>query len=251
MRNKNFNKKLVILPIISFVAIFVLLAPSAMAATPYAFYTDPTFHTINGALFGTYVTVDPTGSGVFDAFLRISGGQENKPPPKCCVKGYNTDGELEFDEVTSSTFTYAFHLAWVPIVYLDNYQGHTGWYREFQLDINEDEGGDSEYLSLDELEIYLTYDQYLTGYPFDDSDPTGDPTGKATKVWELDDGADNYLILNYSMNAGGGKRDIIMWIPNEDFENNPYYDNCGYIGSFYIEVDSEDYQLEKEEDQIE
>jgi len=30
MRNKNFNKKLVILPIISFVAIFVLLAPSAM-----------------------------------------------------------------------------------------------------------------------------------------------------------------------------------------------------------------------------
>lgn len=81
---------------------------------------------------------------------------------------------------------------------------------------------------MDEVEIYLTTDPNQLGYPF---------TGTAEKVYELDKigdepTGDNWILLNYDLAAGSGKRDMILRVPNANFlasnlGNSP---ECAYQG---------------------
>jgi len=214
MKNKNFNKKLVILTIISFVAFFMLLMPNAAAATMEDFEFDPSYAWINGGYFHTYIPDTPSGSGVFHAFLRIGGG--------ACEKGYNTNGTLEFD-TKGGQHTHAVKLNVIPTVLGDPilYPGLDGstLYREFQFDMDQNQGGLSELLSLDTLEIYLTENEFLTGYPFNPSD--------SELVYDMDGAGDYFIKMNYSLNEGHGKRDLIVFIPDSDFDGLGY-DNCPY-----------------------
>ncbi len=175
--------------------------------------TPGSMELINGAIFQNYNPTDPTGSGTFDSFVRIS---SNKPTEK----GYNTDYRpVEFDENKSPQFTRTFPLSNVPVVSkVDPADNATKYYREFQLDINQNNDAPDKYVSLDELEIYVTTDNLLTGYPFD-----GPPGGTAPKIWEMDAGENYWLKLDYSLAAGSGKRDLIVWIPDSLFPP-----GCGY-----------------------
>ena len=176
---------------------------NAVSASDYDLTTDETTlnYTINGAIWERFQPDTPTGSGTFNSFLRIQAtGSE---------QGYNTDYRpLEFDELKSATFTHSFMLADVPIIYQDG-----EFYREFQLDINEKNSNPSWYISLDKFKVFQTENASLTGYPDEFPEP----------VYDLDGDGDTWIMLDYRANAGSGKRDYRVLIPNDNFnENIPY-----------------------------
>ena len=77
-------------------------------------------------------------------------------------------------------------------------------YHEFWLDINQNR---QNILSLDELEIYLADSGNLTGYQ----------TSFGTVIYDLDGAGDNWVKMDYSLNAGSGKCDIVVLIPDSIF----------------------------------
>jgi len=187
------------------------IAPPAVAAgTSYDLTTDPTGLdevTINGAIWALFTPTDPTGSGVFHAFFR-----EQASPNE---RGYNTDYRpLQFDELKSATFTRSVLLTTVPIV---EYNGI--FYREFQLDINEEKSSPEWYISLDEFQVWTTDNQYLTGYDEGLADGSGDgyfPIG-AELVYDLDDAGDSWIMMDFRANPGSGKRDYKVLVPQNYF----------------------------------
>lgn len=150
---------------------------------------------IGGAFFQqTNFEQSSTGTGVINSFVRIQDDIE---------EGYNTDGRplpLWPDVNTSPTFTHSLLLSVVPIVSLSGTD-----YREFLLDINQTAPG--TLLSLDKLMI------------FQESDPdlTGSLASLGTPLYDLDAGGDNWIKLNYILNPGSGKGDVLVYIPNSLF----------------------------------
>jgi hypothetical protein len=166
--------------------------------------------TVNGtvggfAIFEVYNPDDPSGSGVFDPFVRIS---TNNP----VEKGYNTDyRKLQFDENNSPTFTKSYLVTDVPMV-----ERGGNLYREFQLDINQNTPEPNRYLSLDKFQLWLTNDPNLHGYNYTSLEfPLG-----ATLIWELAQG--DWFKLDYTNNEGSGKRDLRVLVPDEIFTDGDY-----------------------------
>jgi len=124
------------------------------------------------------VTYGSAGSGVFNSFVRVQ-----KDPTE---RGYNTDGDLEFNTKTGE-FTHSIKVSEIPTVQVD---GTTYW--EFFADINDSDN--TPLISLDNLEIYLTGNPDITGYPF---------TGTAEKVYDF---AGTIQIRD--VNQGGGRADL-------------------------------------------
>jgi len=163
--------------------------------------------TFAGAFFTT-TDNQSTGSGVIQSFVRISTNNTSE-------SGYNTSARpLEFDENNSGTFTHDLTLAAVPIVNI----GGTN-YREFLLDINQNNSqgcttsgnpvvatGDA-CLSLDQLQIFQSTTGGNTGYP-----------NIGTKIYDLDAGGNNWILLNYGLNSGSGSGDLFVYIPNSLFD---------------------------------
>lgn len=150
-----------------------------------------------------YFQVDPhsTGTGVIDAFLRVQrDGVE---------QGYNTDyKKLEFDE-KSGSFTHSLMLSDVPRV---NIEGAV--YREFLLDINENNSGADTLLSLDSLRIFLGGAGDLHNYP----------TGLGRLVYDIDSAtSDNWIKLDYDLGTGSGSGDMFAYIPNSLFTGEDQY----------------------------
>ena len=180
------------------------LAPVGLTpikAAEYDLTTDTSVQqvAIEGAIWTKLASSDPTGSGIFESFLRV---QKNG-----VEKGYNTDYRpIQFDENSSAQFTRSFKLADVPQVKI----GET-IYREFQLDINQQSSSDPEwYISLDKFQVWLTDNPNLHGY---DTSTWGFPSG-AVKVYDL---GDNSIKLDYRTNPGSGKRDYRVLVPESMF----------------------------------
>jgi hypothetical protein len=153
--------------------------------------------TINGALF-EQIDSGSTGTGTIESFLRLqASGTE---------QGYNTDFRpLEFDELTSATFTRSLLLSAVPIIDV----GGT-FYRQFLLDINESSGGTNSLLSLDALQIFLGASGDLTGY-------SGGTLAGLSPIYDLDAGEDNHILLDAALNSGSGSGDMFAYIPDSLF----------------------------------
>jgi hypothetical protein len=183
----------------------------AVIAAAYQLLNQGDVVLIDEAVYRGYHPDDASGSGVFDAFVRLGGTD--------VIKGYNTDGTLEWD-TKSGAHTKAILLSAIPIIDDPDYPGI---YREVQLDINQTAGAD---ISLDEVEFWLTDDQYITGYDYGGG--TGFSGQGADKVYELDDGDDHYVQLNYDLAAGSGKRDMILRVPDSYFQGQDF-DYCGYL----------------------
>ncbi|HAR39850.1 MAG TPA: hypothetical protein DCR68_00490 [Coprothermobacter sp.] len=180
------------------------LAPVGLTpikAAEYDLTTDTSVQQveIEGAIWTKLASSDPTGSGIFESFLRVQKDDVEK--------GYNTDYRpLQFDENSSAQFTRSFKLADVPQVKI----GET-IYREFQLDINQQSSSDPEwYISLDKFQVWLTDNPELHGY---DTSTWGFPSG-AVKVYDL---GDNSIKLDYRTNPGSGKRDYRVLVPESMF----------------------------------
>ena len=180
-----------------FAALVGLLIIAVVAVSPaHAAMLDLTtvgaWGTINGANFQQF-SDGAAGSGNIDSFVRIQ---------KTGVEqGYNTSGRpVEFDENTSLSFTHSLLLSEVPIVT----NGGTS-FREFLLDINQ---SGVNLLSLDDLEIALHASGDLIEYS----------TIFALPIYDMNaPGEDNWVKLDYSLNAGSGAGDMLAYIPDSFF----------------------------------
>ena len=191
--------------------IIAVVAVSSTHADTLDLTAPGAWGTFDGAIFRQY-SEGAGGSGNIDAFVRIQlTGVE---------QGYNTDYRpVQFDENTSATFTHSLLLSDVPTV-SDNGTN----YREFLLDINQQH---QVFLSLDGLEIYLEADPSIGLYP----------DNFTTLVYDLDAGEDNWVKLDYSINAGSGAGDMLAYIPDSFFmdEFGVYLNDYVYLYSRFGE----------------
>jgi hypothetical protein len=232
MKGKGLRGKRFSFTLVAVVLLLVLVvAGIVQAATPYDLTTAGATATINGAIFEAFTPNDATGSGMFDPLVRISSNN-------LVIKGYNTDYRpLQFEENSSQTFTLARLLSEVPQVR----EGGV-WYREFQLDINQNKTVDDYLESVDVVEFYESPYSDLCGYPFDGSGGghAGCNTNNtATLVWDMDALEDSFVVLDYRNNEGSGKRDMKLLVPDSLFNADL---NCSYnaIGcTVYVTLYSE------------
>lgn len=162
-----------------------------------------------------------TGTGVIDSVVRIqASGTE---------KGYNTNGNNPFD--TDSSYCKAIQLSAVPTLTINGVL-----YREFMLDINQNLGGTSEYLSLDQLAIFVessaTIDETTGPYPANFSNC----------IYSLDAIEDSCILLDASISSGSGQGDMFAYIPSSLF---------GTDGTKYVYIYSEFGQTKSSNDGFE
>src|SRR6476660_8264052 len=137
-----------------------LVAPRAWASG-CNLYTSSASCTFNNGVFNV-VGPHPTGTGVIDSFLRVQ--------QKGAEEGFNTGARpmtcdtRTCDDKTDPNFTRNLLSSTVPVVNI----GGTD-YRAFYLDINESAGGSQNYLTLDQVEIYVSnaasLDTHTSGPP--------------------------------------------------------------------------------------
>lgn len=152
---------------------------------------------INGVDFSATNDNIATGTGVFDAFLRINGGRSTSDE-----RGYNTNGAREFETENGSGHTRALTLA-----ELTDVSGNF----VFKLDINEGGNARKQNITLDELQIYFTANPDLTGYD-------GGFGADATLVYDLDAGADSKIRLSSLVaGPGSGRGDLAFSIATRAF----------------------------------
>ncbi|MCE5974032.1 hypothetical protein LZA78_11105, partial [Sinirhodobacter sp. WL0062] len=197
-----------------------LLSISSGSDTAYATFTDGVGDNAGADVDLTTLVSSPVeldgvlfsndaagaGTGLINPFVRIS---TNDP----VEEGYNTsDRPLDYDENTSPNFTRDLFYGDIPVVTLYDDEGNAVQYLEFRLDINEPDSGATSYLSLDEIKIYLSNEQV----------PSGDPgfvdLSQYELVWSLDELGDSWIALDYTLQAGSGVSDMIMYVPLSSFE---------------------------------
>ena len=147
--------------------------------------------TINGAIFQQY-SPQPTGTGVLNTFLRVQNdGVE---------EGYNTDFRKVDLNQTPDPSTRSLLLSEIPKVTIDDVL-----YREFLLDINE--SNNTPILSLNDVELFLGLNPNAIGY-----------ANLGTPIYKMDTGGNNSVKLNYSLNSGSGSGDMLMYVPDANFD---------------------------------
>jgi len=214
-KNKFITRRLIVGMISAVLAISLalILVPSVFAATDYSITKPGDYCDINGARFEEWGITSASGTGVYDTFLKVGKGS----PPT--TKGYNSDfsgkhGSPEYDEGVS--WTHSKLTVDVPLVDPDSIAG-TDRYREFQLDMNQSGSGMAHYITLDTVVIYLTdnepdADGFYGGFKHADTEFTS--ANGFLQIYDMDDGGDNTILINFEINAGSGKRDMIMWVPD-------------------------------------
>jgi VPDSG-CTERM motif len=180
-----------------------VLATSAHAAV-IDLTTAGSSGTVNGALFQQ---IDPqsTGTGVIEPFLRLqANGTE---------EGYNTGFNPPFPDVKTGTWTHELQVKDIPIVTIGGVQ-----YYQFLLDINQNRGGNGEFLSLNEIQLYTRPTQLLN--------PTTNLATLGTLRYDLDalPAGDSTIELNFLLNPGSGAGDMFMNIPVAFFGGAPATD---------------------------
>jgi len=196
-----------LLPVIALALGSVLISAPRAAASECDLYLASSTCLFNGGLYSV-VGPHPTGTGVIQSFLRVQ--------QKGSEQGFNTgarpmmcDGVV-CDDKTDPNFTRNLLTSSVPTKTIN---GHT--YREFFLDINEpaSQGNTQNFLTLDQLEIYVSNTADLTTHS---SGSGGSLTG-ATKVYDMESGnTDNFVNLDYVLVGGGsGYGDMVVYIPDD------------------------------------
>jgi hypothetical protein len=197
------------------IATAILMAAGSASAAEFDLSTASATATINGAI---YTQFDPqsTGTGVIDSFVQISPGGS-----VTVEEGYNTTVNGVFDNASSDQFNHEILLSSVPIVTV----GSTSYY-EFILDLNQNSGGTSEFLTLNEIQVFTSATPNQSVETFG-GDCRLDLTG--TLVYSMDgctnggtSGTDNTALTNYALNSGSGSGDIQLLIPTSFFSGGPY-----------------------------
>jgi hypothetical protein len=154
--------------------------------------------TNQGAIF-SQTSLQPTGTGVFDPFVRI---QQNGTEA-----GYNTDARpVEFQTKDQNQWTHSLTLNSLSTVSMNGTQ-----YYQFTLDINEQGNKSGALISMDDFRVYLGNSGSLTGF----NDGFG---SNSVKVYDMDAVNDTTVDLNAKLNPpGSGVADLNVYIPVSAF----------------------------------
>jgi hypothetical protein len=154
-----------------------------------------------------------SGSGVFEAFLRTHASPSET--------GYNTDfSPFEFDEV-GGAFTHSILVSEIPVVECEAVDpafsdpAETGLCWELFADIND--SNSTPLIQLTDLELYLTDDPAITGYPF---------AASATKVYDFL----GQIKIN-DVNPGSGRGDLRYSVPLSSIDLSTLAPDCEYGSS--------------------
>jgi hypothetical protein len=171
-----------------------------------------------GSAFFRQTNNEPTGTGVFDPFVRIqANGSE---------QGVNSNGPYTMDEKVG-IWTHSMMVGDCGTLDLNGTN-----YTPFLLDINQTAA--SPLLSLDQLRLYTsTTGTYNTLSQLDTN---------ANLVYNLDAGTDNTVYLNYLLDNGSGQGDMVAYIPTALLSpyNGQYlyfYSQFGATGGAYASND--------------
>ncbi len=168
-----------------------LIASATHAAVVVDLTTSGSSGSINNAVFQQF-SPQPTGTGVLNTFLRIQADSVEQ--------GYNTDfRNVEFDQ-TNDIHTRSLLLDEVPKVIIGGVV-----YREFLLDINE--SSNTPLLSLNDVQLFLGSQPNLATY-----------ANLGTPIYKMDAGGNNSVKLDYSLNSGSGSGDMLMYVPQANFD---------------------------------
>jgi len=146
-----------------------------------------------------------SGTGIFDPFLRIQGAPSEE--------GYNTDGTTEFQTKTGK-WTKAILASAIPVVDCGGDLAGTDCWELF-VDINE--SNRATYVSLNEVEVWLTTDQFITGYDTEGETGFTGQTG-TTQVYDFT----GDILIN-DVNQGSGRGDLLFLIPVQEFESGDWF----------------------------
>ncbi len=197
------------------IALLSLTACATTASADVVDLVNTTSGTANGARFYR-AGFQPAGTGYIDPFVRVqhdNGSSNNGHSPTGEEQGYNTSGRpVQYDENTDGNYTRNLFFSEIPTVNIGGID-----YKEFNLDINEPNGGGHNLLSLDLLNIYTS--------------ATGSQTGLESTLGTLrySLGAfldDNVVTLDYNLSSGSGQGDMWMYVPLSNFP--------GVTGSTYV-----------------
>jgi hypothetical protein len=187
-----------LLSVVALTAVVLALPARAKAAD---FSLDCTtgcnFVSFAGAFWST-VSLQPTGTGVFDPFLRVHAtGQETTED------GHNTDGPFSNDEIGSipEPHTHAVLLSSLQPVLISGQS-----YFQFALDLGEPDADNKSDISLDQFKICTGNSGTLT-------QANNCPTAS---VFSIDTGVgqDREVLLDYDLFGGGnGNSDLFVFVP--------------------------------------
>ena len=168
-----------------------LFISAAQAAVVVDLTTAGSKGTINDAIFQQF-SPQPTGTGVLNTFLRVQHDSAEQ--------GYNTDFRRVDQDQLNDPSTRSLLLSEIPTVTIDDVV-----YREFLLDINE--GNNTPLLSLNDVQLFLGVQPNPIGY-----------ANLGTPIYKMDGGGNNSVKLNYSLNSGSGSGDMLMYVPDVNFD---------------------------------
>jgi PEP-CTERM motif len=192
----------------------LVFAMSANAA-PIDLRTDGASTTINTAVYQAFDSSGSVGTGNFPGIVKI--GSNNS-----ITQGYNTNGAAALDAGNSPLFT--FLLSTMNTVTIGSTQ-----YVQFVLDINEPGNRANQDISLDNVQIFTSTSDTLGGY----SDCL---LGGATCIYNMDQGANNSVLLTAALNSGSGNGfDMTLNIPVATFAGLDAFTNYVYIYSKFGE----------------
>ncbi|TWU28420.1 PEP-CTERM sorting domain-containing protein [Bythopirellula polymerisocia] len=146
-----------------------------------------------------------TGTGGFDTF-----SQQSPQGNGTTSHAYNTTVNNTLDNKASDNFNRSILLSDIPIQNLSGVP-----HRRFSLDINESKGNGDEFLSLDEIQVFVggTANSSVTSFTAGILDHDG------TLVYRMDTGMDNWVALDYSLNDGSGSGDMFFYLPDSLFDS--------------------------------
>lgn len=197
-----------------FLLAFTLMPALTAAQTFIDLSTLGSSGTHNGALFlqGDYTA--SAGTGNLDPFVRI------KEASSAIVAGVNTGSSITDLQTESGTWTTELLLSTVPQV---DTLGHR--YRRFFLDINQTKGG--SLYGMHHLRLFIDNQPDLHGFNPSTDLFSSDDGSPAVKVYDLDEAPDGNATvkLNYSLEAGSGEADMMVFIPDMEFGAGP---ECNY-----------------------
>jgi uncharacterized repeat protein (TIGR01451 family) len=140
-----------------------------------------------------------SGTGLFDPFVRLQGSPTEE--------GYNTNGPVQF-QTKAGKWTKAVLASAIPQVDCrGDLAGTDCW--ELFVDINE--GNNAKYVSLNEVEVWLTDNPNIGGYP----------NGGFTTAEKVYDFSGNILI--HDVNEGSGRGDLLYLIPVQEYEEGDWF----------------------------
>lgn len=195
-------------------------AAAAFAFPPIDLTTAGSTYTGADNVIWNQITNQPTGTGVYDPFLRVQAvGVE---------EGYNTDATPNppLDD-KAGIWTHSLTLGSIHTVKFNGVD-----YYDFRCDINEPVGHGAELLSLDSFQLYTSSD---AGAP----SVTNLATLPKTLRYDMDGTVDQTVYMNYALNNGSGQDDLEVLVPASYFagaastDNLILYTKFGATGAAY------------------